>query len=243
MSTALLAFGGAPDSEQEMVLLPGRLQSASLAETLRLLHRAGVSGTLSLLEGVGSGQRVHRVVWLDGFISAVLSWDDRRTERSRSVESPTPSRQMATLKELLKTPGLRLRFNTSRTPQARTATQPHVGMPQANRSRGPTPPARRVAAFDPASLMESLGGWGHRTERARVVHPLSPAEQKLSRARQLLDVTASASPQHLRRAFRRAAFRWHPDRFQTAAVGVRRHARIEFASIAAAYELLVGRAG
>lgn len=217
-----------------MVLLPGCLQNASLAETLRLLHCAGVSGTLSLLEGAGDSQRVHHVVWLRGAISAVLSEEDRRGVGRHPSESLTRCRQRATLATLLKTPGLRLRFNALHRPPAQAASSPTVGPAQTRCSRAA---GRRPRAAYNAPDAREVGREEPR-QRARANPAGSMREPSVRRARQVLGVSPTTSAQELQRAFRRAAFRWHPDRFAAAAESARAYAERRFSAIASAYELL-----
>lgn len=200
--------------------LPRRLCATALNDVLDRLHRARVSGTLSLRERQGVRH---------GAAHAVHLWEGRVV----SVESPTGRTggevdAFARLARLSSLPGFELSFHPPRAPHPGAASQPREATPPAPSTRESTPPppssSKRESTPPPSSARSSSPPSGYPP----------PNREALS----TLGLPPDASLDDARRAFRRWALCLHPDRHPDAPPDEQRALAERFARVARAYEAL-----
>src|SRR6187399_2454137 len=99
---------------------------------------------------------------------------------------------------------------------------------------------RAARTPEPLRPPEFLHGRERRRDREAAVPNLAPAPgTSRDRALSRLGLTADATPEHVRAAFRQLARRWHPDRHPTAGDRTRAALCRRFAEISSAYQELM----
>lgn len=232
------------------MLLPASLESTTLGDVLGCLHRGGACGSLQLWEN----DSAHEIELLDGCVERVqvaaarchlgdllrqtssrgaaidgalqracLRVADPRPLGERLVAVGVISRaQMATalrrlhyerLEQLFRLRGARLRFRPLR--------------------RLPLP----SCGLGPAVFLH--GRHRYRDVAARTTpSALHPDECDLRRAYRELGLPFGAAPREIRRAYRQAVSRWHPDRFAAEGPGQVKQAQERFFAIGDSYRRL-----
>lgn len=184
-----------------------------------LLDRVGLSA-LSLHRAAGDARPAGEILIAGGYADVDrVEWALRRQTRER-------------LEVLFALPDAQLSFHAARStrPAARANVHPLTpkdfleGKPR--RRDGRRQPRAPKADAD----RRAFSGAGRAGELAR-------ARQAAYR---ILDVEAGAGADEIRRAFRRAAARLHPDRATSASDAERQRRGAEFARLSAAYHLLTG---
>ncbi len=227
----------------------------TLGDLLGLLHRSGCSGTLELIEGKGSSRgRSHRISLSSGLV-------DR-------VETPLPVPRLGDIllaqgfasRTLLE----RIGREHQRRPESRfgqlllrervvtRAALAAVLRMQMRRKldslfslddvmvrfRVPRPGADDAAI--PLSPREFLHGRPRFRVRQTGFRKAEERDPARRHALRVLGLTAEASADEIRRAFRQLALSNHPDRFPNASASERRALMLRFAEISAAYHKLSG---
>jgi DnaJ-domain-containing protein 1 len=189
--------------------LPGRLSRTTLGDLLGRLHRSHASGALELR---ARGRR-HRIHLERGAVIAVdLEVDDASDDARDDLD-----RLFALLDE---------------TDAGEATIRFHVGV-------GARAPRRSPVPIDTREIL-----YGRRRARDRDVDPNGEITTQLfssarERACRLLGVPADADHATVRRAFRNAASRVHPDRFAALPDVERTRLQSALAELTAAYHLLV----
>jgi hypothetical protein len=193
--------------------LPGRLSRTTLGDLLGRLHRSCATGALEL----SARGRRHRVHLERGAVIAVdLDLDPALDPQSDDARDQL-DRLFALLDEGLGDEAA-IRF--------------HVGV-------GARAPHRAPVPIDTREIL-----YGRRRARDRNVDPNAEITTQLfssarDRACRLLGVSSDADHATVRRAFRSAAARVHPDRFAALPAEDRARLQTTLAELTAAYHLLV----
>lgn len=236
--------------------LPGNLRSTTLGDLLGALHRSGCSGTLELVEDQGAAagrqHRVHlaqglvervetelpvarlgEILMHEGFVTrALLERIAVETKRTPSPLGQLLVRECAITRDVL---SAALRH------QLRRRLDTLFGLKSASvRFRVPRPDLRKGEI--PLSPREFLHGRPRHQGRLPKSPPSSAPylNRERQKALETLGVSATATPQAIRHAFRIQALKVHPDRHPTASPRERQRLLQRFAELSAAYHLLVG---
>ncbi len=232
--------------------LPGNLRATTLGDLLGLLHRAGCSGTLELVENRGAcAGRAHRVHLESGLVREVetgfpvLRLGDilvnegflskPELERSASLE-----RAKHRLGQILLSRGMvtrdvlsaALRFQLRRRLDSLFTLKDAV-----IRFRVPRPRGASERAV-PLSPREFLFGRPRARSRARP-NRRNSGEFERQLALRTLGLGDSATPAQIQQAFRALAQRHHPDRFPTANAASKQALIARFQQLSAAYHTLM----
>lgn len=243
--------------------LPGRLRLSTLGDMLGVLHRAGASGILELIEQDGSlSGRTHRVFLDGGLIDGVesrlatpklgeillreglLGLEGVRILLRKLVEQPGKQAGQILLDERLVDSSLldaslraQLKARLEALFKLRDAlVRFHVRRPPRRASRSPEGEARRATLLTPREFL-------HGRPRARTgrLEPRrsEPTVDALEHAAYvMLGLAPGADAEAVRRAFRKLAALHHPDRHPTATPAEKTLLAHRFAQITAAYHRL-----
>jgi DnaJ-domain-containing protein 1 len=241
--------------------LPGRLKSTTLGDTLGVLHRGGVSGTLELVE---AGGRVHRVHLSAGAITAV-EVDRAAAPLSEILRSQEDVDDDVLRRSLLRAmASQRLHgevlvrdFHLSPEVVGRALRRQLLARLQMLDElvdaqifyRVTVRPPRGALVDAPVGPSEFLKG----RKRARDREPESGAyrsarlpsgfpgriDVKRQSAFRVLGLSAEAPSDEVKRAYRRLVREYHPDLHPDATSEERRTLSARFAEITAAYRSLV----
>jgi hypothetical protein len=244
--------------------LPGRLRLTTLGDVLGVIHRAGASGVLELIDERG---RTHRVFWSGGMITQV----DTELFRERlgdllARQGSLGARALARLaRRLLEAPQQRAGeilieegFVSSDLVNAGLRRQLHqkldalFQLPDAQLAfRVPRPHEQHRTPLSPGEFL-------HGRPRARPRPRYAAAQERASngqgsssssprmppasrtRAYATLGLLPGADRAAIQQAFRRLALNLHPDRFPNAEPTERARLLSRFAELSAAYHALAG---
>jgi hypothetical protein len=244
--------------------LPGRLRLTTLGDVLGVIHRAGASGVLELIDERG---RTHRVFWSGGMITQV----DTELFRERlgdllARQGSLGARALARLaRRLLEAPQQRAGeilieegFVSSDLVNAGLRRQLHqkldalFQLPDAQLAfRVPRPHEQHRTPLSPGEFLHgrprarprpryaaaqarASNGQGSSSSSPRV----PPASR--TRAYATLGLLPGADRAAIQQAFRRLALNLHPDRFPNAEPTERARLLSRFAELSAAYHALAG---
>jgi hypothetical protein len=244
--------------------LPGRLRLTTLGDVLGVIHRAGASGVLELVDERG---RTHRVFWSGGMITQV----DTELFRERlgdllARQGSLGARALARLaRRLLETPRQRAGeilveegFVSSDLVNAGLRRQLHQKMealfqlPDAQLAfRVPRPHEPHRTPLSPGEFLHGRARarprprYAAAQERASNAQGSSSASSRMpagsrSRAYATLGLLPGADRAAVQQAFRRLALNLHPDRFPNAEPTERARLLTRFAELSAAYHALAG---
>ncbi|NLE88671.1 MAG: J domain-containing protein [Myxococcales bacterium] len=231
--------------------LPGRLQGTTLGDVLGALHRAGATGVLELIDPTGQSHRIGleggliarvdsptpsarlgEILEEQGSLPAGFSWRVARAAQAASlptgkhlVERQVVSAQQISralheqarrrLERLFRLSDAALRFHVPR-PRRRDVTEP--------------PPLTAPEFLYGRPRARGAGGGGPR-ESATAVRSSGPWR--------VLGLPRGAGQEEVRRAFRRLAAEFHPDRFPRASEAERRALSRRLTELTTAYHQLL----
>ncbi len=236
--------------------LPGRLKLSTLGDMLGVLHRAGASGVLELIEQDGSlAGRTHRVYLDGGLIDGVesrlaapklgeillreglIGLEGVRILLRKLVEQPGKKAGQILLDERLVDSSLldaslraQLRARLEALFKLRDAlVRFHVRRP---------PRGRRGSLLTPREFLHGRPRARTGRPEPRRLEPPSDAPERASYA--ILGLAPGADAEAVRRAFRKLAALHHPDRHPSATPAEKALLAQRFAQITAAYHRLSG---
>jgi DnaJ-domain-containing protein 1 len=231
------------------VLLPGRLEKTTLGDLLGVVHRAGATGTLELVEDRGRAHRIHVAqglvvsVEIDGVAPSLAEI----LRRDRAIDDDVLRRSLlrAMASQRLHGEVLVHEFRLSpsvvgnalrrqilarlamleRLPGARVSFRVALRVPRGSLHDTPLQPS------------EFLHGRRRMRERA-ATSPQPPRARDTSHWR-VLGLSPGASETEIKRAYRRLARSVHPDLHPGASPEERRALEVQFSEITSAYRALV----
>ena len=201
--------------------LPGRLQGTTLGDVLGALHRAGATGVLELIDPTGQS---HRIGLEGGLIAraaqaASLPTGKHLVERqvvsAQQISRALHEQARRRLERLFRLSDAALRFHVPR-PRRRDVTEP--------------PPLTAPEFLYGRPRARGAGGGGPR-ESATAVRSSGPWR--------VLGLPRGAGQEEVRRAFRRLAAEFHPDRFPRASEAERRALSRRLTELTTAYHQLL----
>jgi len=232
------------------VLLPGRLEKTTLGDLLGVVHRAGATGTLELVEDRGRAHRIHLAqglvvsVEIDGVAPSLAEI----LRRDRAIDDDVLRRSLlrAMASQRLHGEVLVHEFRLSpsvvgnalrrqilarlamleRLPGARISFRVAVRVPRGSLHDLPLQPS------------EFLHGRRRTRERA-AASPQPPARVRDTANWRVLGLAPGASETEIKRAYRRLARSVHPDLHPDASPEERRALEVQFSEITSAYRALV----
>jgi DnaJ-domain-containing protein 1 len=231
------------------VLLPGRLEKTTLGDLLGVLHRAGATGTLELVEDRGRVHRIHVAqglvvsVEIDGVAPSlaeilrrdhVIDDDTLRRSLLRAMASQRLHGEVL-VNEFRLSPSI-VGNALRRQILARLAMLERL--PGARVSYRVALRAPRGSLHDlPLQPNEFLHG--RRRSRERGASPRQPTYVRDTSHWRVLGLSPGASETEIKRAYRRLARTVHPDLHPGATPEERRALEVQFAEITTAYRALV----
>lgn len=245
------------------MLLPGRLEKTTLGDLLGVLHRAGATGTLELVEDRGRAHRIHVAqglvvsVELDGAAPSLAEILRRERVIDDDVLRRSLLRAMASqrlhgevlVNEFRLSPsvvGNALRRQIlarlamlERLPGARVSFRVAIRAPRGSLHDAPLQPSeflhgrRRSRERGAAGAQSAPYASASASACASALAPRDTAHWRV------LGLSPGASETEIKRAYRRLARTVHPDLHPGATPEERRALEVQFAEITSAYRALV----
>jgi DnaJ-domain-containing protein 1 len=231
------------------VLLPGRLEKTTLGDLLGVVHRAGATGTLELVEDRGRAHRIHVAqglvvsVEIDGVAPSLAEI----LRRDRAIDDDVLRRSLlrAMASQRLHGEVLVHEFHLSpsvvgnalrrqilarlamleRLPGARISFRVALRVPRGSLHDLPLQPSEFLH--------------GRRRTRERAAASPQPARVRDTTHWRVLGLSPGASETEIKRAYRRLARSVHPDLHPGASPEERRALEVQFSEITSAYRALV----
>ncbi|MCC6214305.1 MAG: DnaJ domain-containing protein [Polyangiaceae bacterium] len=241
--------------------LPGRLGATTLGDLLGELHRAGVTGTLELVESTSGRSSTHRIVFDRGLVADVNTpapaprlgdilvregfVASEHVQRAWAASAFTPGARLGdalveagwiapTVVDAALRHQLRARLEALFSLRD-AALRFHVAGASA-RASGPPLSPREFLHGKPRARARAGAAERERPRSAARASP--PSLETQGRALRTLGLPPDAQPVDVRRAFRRLAAELHPDRHSAAAPADRVRLLRRFAEISQAYHAL-----
>jgi len=232
------------------VLLPGRLEKTTLGDLLGVVHRAGATGTLELVEDRGRSHRIHVAqglvvsVEIDGVAPSLAEI----LRRDRAIDDDVLRRSLLRAMASQRLHGEVLVHEFRLSPSVvGNALRRQLLSRLAMLER--LPGARvsfRVALRVPRGSLHDLplqpNEFLHGRRRTRERAAASPQPARVMRDTshwRVLGLSPGASETEIKRAYRRLARSVHPDLHPDASPEERRALEVQFSEITSAYRALV----